>query len=176
MRRSTSVRSPSRQTEWLKATQEQQETAQRENRRARLQNQLDRWRSERAKDEGVYQDMIREAATNAPSFDRRETYRAMREQVRPGWAERIQGKKAELAALVSRDDRLKREVAIKVRNESWHRPGVDAAEFSGLVRFVPRHGQSCQVGPIPLRVLSSLGSSQTHAARQIRGCYPSRRL
>ena len=99
MHRSTS--SP-RQNELPRATQEQRETAELESRRVRLQNQLDRWRQERAKDEKVYQDVIRDAATNDPSGDGMETYREMHVQCDRVWAERIQGKKAELAALVLR--------------------------------------------------------------------------
>jgi hypothetical protein len=99
MHRSTS--SP-RQNELLRATHEQREIEELESMRARLQNQLDRWRQGRAKDEKVYQDMLLDAVTNDPSGDGRQTYREMHVQCDRVWAERIQLKKAELAALVSR--------------------------------------------------------------------------
>jgi hypothetical protein len=89
-----------RQNELPRATQEQRETAELESRRTRLQNQLDRWRQERAKDEKVYQDMIRSGVTNALGGQGRESYREMHVQCDRVWAERIQLKKAELAALV----------------------------------------------------------------------------
>lgn len=86
----------------MKAKDRQKETEELESRRARLQNELERWRQERAKDERVYQDRIREPVTNDASGHGRETYREMHVQCDRVWAERIQLKKAELAALVSR--------------------------------------------------------------------------
>ena len=70
-----------------------------ESRRARLQDELDRWRQNRARDQKVYQDMVRKAAANDPSGEGRETYREMHVQCDGVWAERIQLKKAELAAV-----------------------------------------------------------------------------
>ena len=81
MHRSTS--SP-RQNELRKAAGEQREAEELESRRARLQHQLDRWRQERAKDEKVYQNVIREGVTNDPSGHGRETYRGDARAVRPG--------------------------------------------------------------------------------------------
>lgn len=75
-----------------------------ESRRARLQNELDCSRLGRARDEEVYQDLVRKATTDDPSGEGMETYRQMHVQCDRVWVERIQLKKAELAALAAGRD------------------------------------------------------------------------
>jgi hypothetical protein len=89
-----------------RTTDRQKETEDLERRRVRLQDELDRWRQNRAKDVKVYQDMVRNAATNDQSGEGRRTYREMHVQCDRVWVERIQLKKAELAALAAGARRL----------------------------------------------------------------------
>jgi len=100
MRRKVSVRSSSRRVGRLRATDRQRETAERERRRERIRSELTGWREARAKDERAYQAIVRDAATNDPNGRSRETYRAMHALCDRVWAERIQLKKTELAALM----------------------------------------------------------------------------
>jgi hypothetical protein len=93
-------RSPRRQKR-PKTTQTQRDAAERENRRKRIQNELECWRQARAKDETAYQGIVREAAMTDPSGGSKETYRAMHTLCDRVWVERIHLKKAELAALAS---------------------------------------------------------------------------
>jgi hypothetical protein len=71
------------------------------NKRNRIQLQLQYWCEARAKDQRVYQVIVGKVASSDPSGRRRETYRAMHAQCDRVWAERIQLKKAELAALTA---------------------------------------------------------------------------
>jgi hypothetical protein len=72
----------------------------RETKRKRIQNELDCWGDARAKDARVHEVIVREVAPSDPTGRRRETYRAMHAQCDRVWAERIQLKKEELAALM----------------------------------------------------------------------------
>ena len=99
-----STRESSRRRVQPRTTDRQKETKELETRRARLQNELDRSRQCRARDERVYQDIVRKATTNDPSGEGRETYREMHVQCDQVWVERIQLKKAELAALAAGRD------------------------------------------------------------------------
>jgi len=101
MHRGFSIRGSSRLSGRPKATEKQREreAAEQKSKLERIQNELDGWREARAKDERAYRGVIREAATADPSGGSGETYRAMHVQCDRVWAERIQLKKAELAAL-----------------------------------------------------------------------------
>jgi hypothetical protein len=96
-----SVGGSSRRMKRPKVTNTQREAEELANKRKQIQNQLECWRVARAKDERVSQVIVRKVATSDPSGRRGEIYRAMHVECDRVWAERIQLKKAELAALMT---------------------------------------------------------------------------
>jgi hypothetical protein len=96
-----SVGEPSGRVKRPNATKAQRHSAERENQRKRIQNQIKCWGEARAKDERSHQVIVRKVAPSDPNGHRRETYRAMHAQCDRVWAERIQVKRAELAALTN---------------------------------------------------------------------------